>query len=178
MTKIKDYLDGGRVLDVGGGEGRDALFLAAQGFTVEVYDLSEVGLNKIKTHALEKGLSISTKVRDVIEGGIEAEYEAVVMSFVLHHMSKADAVTVIQNAQKHTVVGGVHTIDTFMAEGELYQRNKISGRFYPSEKDVQVLYADWDIRELNFRETKSFARNKEGEQMKNMAVSLLAQKIL
>ena len=65
-----------------------------------------------------------------------------------------------------------------MAEGELYQRNKISGRFYPSEKDVQVLYADWDIRELNFRETKSFARNKEGEQMKNMAVSLLAQKIL
>ncbi len=177
VCKIKEYIQTGQVLDIGGGEGRDALYLAEQGFEVEVVDLSVVGLEKLKKAVLEKEISITTKVGDVIEDGIEGEYEVVVMSFILHHMSSEDAQKVIKDAQAHTTIGGVHTIETFMPEGELYERNEISGRFYPSKDTLRELYADWDIKYLSTREELSYARNKNGERMKNMLVMLVAQKL-
>ena len=44
---VKDYYHlapTGRALDIAAGSGRNALFLAAQGFTVDAVDISEVGL--------------------------------------------------------------------------------------------------------------------------------------
>jgi SAM-dependent methyltransferase len=44
---VKDYYHlapAGRALDIAAGSGRNALFLAAQGFTVDAVDISEVGL--------------------------------------------------------------------------------------------------------------------------------------
>jgi 2-polyprenyl-3-methyl-5-hydroxy-6-metoxy-1,4-benzoquinol methylase len=39
--------DRGRALDLAAGEGRNALFLAQKGFTVEALDISETGLRRI-----------------------------------------------------------------------------------------------------------------------------------
>jgi len=176
VGKITKYIAGGRVLDIGGGEGRDALYLAEQGFTVEVVDLSVVGLAKLQKVANEKDLPITTKVCDIISDEVEGECDVVVMSFVLHHMNASDARAVIKNAQAQTVSGGVHTIETFMAEGELYERNEISGRFYPSLNVIKELYANWDIKDLSTKEVLSFARKKDGTRMKNVVVMLVAQK--
>ena len=176
VSKITDYLDSGRVVDIGGGEGRDAIWLAEQGFEVTVLDLSEVGINKLKTLAAEKDLPIHTKVSDVIEEGIGGDYEAAVLAFVLHHMSNAHARKIIDETKNCTVVGGLNIISTFMNEGELYERNEISGRFYPSLDDMRELYADWEIKELSSRQSVSFARNKDGSRMKNLTVELIAQK--
>jgi SAM-dependent methyltransferase len=57
----------GRVLCLAEGEGRNAVFLASQGYTVTAVDQSAVGLNKAKKLAAECGVEISTQVADLAE---------------------------------------------------------------------------------------------------------------
>lgn len=55
----------GQALDVAGGTGRHALWLAARGLEVTVVDVSEVGLEIARAHAREAGLAIHTACVDL-----------------------------------------------------------------------------------------------------------------
>lgn len=58
---------GGRVLCLAEGEGRNAVFLAEQGYQVTAMDLSEVGLRKAEQLAKDRGVTITTEVADLAE---------------------------------------------------------------------------------------------------------------
>lgn len=47
----------GRALDVGAGEGADAVWLARQGWRVTAFDVSQVALDKAARHALDAGVA-------------------------------------------------------------------------------------------------------------------------
>lgn len=57
--------EGGRVLCLAEGEGRNAVFLARQGYAVTAVDQSSVGLLKAERLAIENGVEISTIVTDL-----------------------------------------------------------------------------------------------------------------
>lgn len=52
-------LAAGRALDVGCGEGADAVWLARQGWQVTAVDVSRVGLDKAAAHAAEAGVDVT-----------------------------------------------------------------------------------------------------------------------
>ncbi|MGB6135376.1 MAG: class I SAM-dependent methyltransferase [Shewanella sp.] len=56
---------GGRVLCLAEGEGRNAVFLAKQGYKVTAVDQSSVGLKKAQAFAVECGVEITTVVADL-----------------------------------------------------------------------------------------------------------------
>ena len=174
VERCTAYLSGDSVLDLGGGEGRNALYLAQKGCAVTVYDISEVGIERLRTGAQNQGFEIETRVVDITEEPIEDMFDAVINTFVLHHIDDADARRLIAEAQTHTAQQGVHVLSTFANKGALYDRNEKSNRFYPSEAKVRELYADWDIRELSVHETTTHARHKNGERMKNDVLSMIA----
>lgn len=178
VRSLSEHLSGGSVLDLGGGEGRNALYLAKEGFCVSVYDISKVGLARLAETAKDQGLEIATKVLDITEAEIEGTFDAVVLTFVLHHLDGVDALKVITEAQEHTNENGVHILITFTNQGDLYERNRTSGRFYPEEATLRELYNNWDIKELSTIEVTTHARNKQGDRMKNHVISLTAQKLL
>lgn len=55
----------GRVLSLGEGEGRNAVYLASLGYKVHCVDNSDVGLSKAQKLADERGVTISTEVADL-----------------------------------------------------------------------------------------------------------------
>jgi SAM-dependent methyltransferase len=57
MHEVAD-LPPGRALDVGCGEGADALWLASKGWDVTALDVSEVALNRARSHADAAGVNI------------------------------------------------------------------------------------------------------------------------
>lgn len=59
--------EGGHVLCLAEGEGRNAVFLAEQGFDVTAMDISEVGLNKARKLAKERSVIIDTQVADLAD---------------------------------------------------------------------------------------------------------------
>ena len=70
---------GGRVLCLAEGEGRNAVFLAEQGYKVTAMDLSEVGLNKAMKLAYDKGVAIKIEVADLADYQFgEAQWDGIV----------------------------------------------------------------------------------------------------
>ncbi|MEY3743763.1 MAG: hypothetical protein RLZZ541_818, partial [Pseudomonadota bacterium] len=57
----------GKVLSLAEGEGRNAVFLAKQGYAVTAVDASQVGLEKAKKLAEEKGVSIEFIYTDLAD---------------------------------------------------------------------------------------------------------------
>ncbi len=64
VVSLKTYVDvlkKGKTLDIATGEGRNAVFLAQHGFTVEGIDCSSKGVEKAKRLAEEKSVSVEFK---------------------------------------------------------------------------------------------------------------------
>ena len=74
---------GGRVLAVADGEGRNSVWLARQGFTVDAFDVAEVGVAKARTLAARHGVSVNFEVADV-DGWAwpQASYDGIAAIFV------------------------------------------------------------------------------------------------
>lgn len=176
VQKLPTYIKEGSVLDLGGGEGRNALYLAKQGFQVSVYDISKVGIERLKETATVQGLKIETRIVDITSEEIDGLFDAVVNTFVLHHINQVDALKLITDAQNHTKAGGVHVINTFSKQGDLYERNKKSSRFYPDKKTLGELYQEWNIEEISEYKITTHARHKNGDRMENQVLSLIAIK--
>jgi len=176
VEKVHHYVSSGSVFDVGGGEGRNALYLAAQGYEVTVQDMSEVGLAKLDSLADKVGLSVQTVVADTAVERLTATYAVFVYSFILHHLPTVDVERVLTEHKAATEPGGCHVVATFLARGGLYERNTISGRFYPAPEALCSLYSDWNVEICEVTEIVSQARNKQGERMSNDAVYFLAKK--
>ncbi|MBI9113716.1 class I SAM-dependent methyltransferase [Sanguibacter suaedae] len=57
------HLTPGRAVDVGAGEGADAIWLAQRGWTVTGVDHSRVGLDKAAAHAAQAGPDVAARIR-------------------------------------------------------------------------------------------------------------------
>ena len=66
LEEVADRLpSSGRALDVAGGSGRNALFLARRGLESTLVDISERGLELARSAAAAEGLAISTRATDL-----------------------------------------------------------------------------------------------------------------
>lgn len=74
----------GRALDLGTGEGRNALYLAENGWTVTGVDLSEVAIDQAKKNASQRGLTFEAVVGDLDTYDFGTERYDLVLSFYMH----------------------------------------------------------------------------------------------
>ncbi|MCW2752207.1 MAG: class SAM-dependent methyltransferase, partial [Aeromicrobium sp.] len=65
VAEVAD-LSPGFALDVGSGEGADAVWLAQRGWDVTGVDISPVALERAREHAAEAGVSVTFEVRDLL----------------------------------------------------------------------------------------------------------------
>jgi SAM-dependent methyltransferase len=63
-------LDPGRALDVGCGEGADAVWLARRGWQVTALDVSRVALDRAEHHALDAGVRVAWVHAGLVEAGL------------------------------------------------------------------------------------------------------------
>ncbi len=65
LAKADQLPSGGRALDIAGGVGRNALWLASRGLEVTIADNSDVGLSMARQRAAEAGLALNTQLVDL-----------------------------------------------------------------------------------------------------------------
>jgi SAM-dependent methyltransferase len=103
---------GGRVLSLGEGEGRNAVWLAEQGFSVDAVDASAVGLEKAQELAARRGVRIRTQVDDLATYRPEpGAYDALVLVFV--HLPPTIRSLVHAAGARALRPGGVLIIEAF-----------------------------------------------------------------
>ena len=75
-------LEPGTAVDLGAGEGRNAVWLASRGWTVTAVDFSQVGLDKAHHLAAEHGVEITTEQADATAWDPHAPVDLVVLSYL------------------------------------------------------------------------------------------------
>lgn len=107
LKRHVDLLPKGKALDLAMGEGRNGVFLATQGFDVEGWDISEVGLEKARQLAKNHNVSIETRVVDLEKAELpENEYDVILMMYYMQR----DLFPQIMKALKP---GGMAVIETY-----------------------------------------------------------------
>ena len=121
-----------RILDLGCGQGRDALLAARLGHEVVGVDLSSVGIAQMVEDAESEGLNLEGIVADVLDYRSRRKFDAVVLDRVLHLLLDDDErARCLQRVGSLTRKGGVVLVaDT--------------PRHAPQ---IQAFFADgWDVR--------------------------------
>lgn len=84
LVEAARYLPPGPVLCLGEGEGRNAVYLAEQGYEVTAVDASSVGLKKAQQLATERAVPITTCLADLADFVIQPESWNGIVSIFCH----------------------------------------------------------------------------------------------
>lgn len=146
-----------RVLVVGCGEGRDALFLARFGFDVVGTDIAESGLKKI--NALLKGSDLKLRVLnlDAHEPHVQlGSFNAVFMMNVLQFFDPAKTVNILKHFQSLVIDRGLMTVQVFTTEDPQYQSLLAQGKISSGDLVVEHPTRNYAIRFFEKRELASY----------------------
>jgi len=102
-TNLAD-LEPGTAIDLGAGEGRNAVWLASRGWTVTAVDFSPVGLDKAQELAAEHGATITTVQADATTWEPDAPVDLVVLSYL--QLPSDQQRTVLEHAATWRTPGG------------------------------------------------------------------------
>lgn len=177
VESVLKFKNSGQALELGAGEGRNSLFLANHGFKVKAQDISEVGLNKLSKIATEKKLDIQTEIKNINDLKLTDNFDVLVCTFVLHNLSRENALQIIEEMKNHTNPEGLNVITAFTKNGDFYNRPSEKENFYLDGGELKNLYAGWDILEYEEAEGEARAKKQDGTAMKNVTAKLLAKKI-
>jgi SAM-dependent methyltransferase len=74
----------GRALDLGAGDGRNAIWLAERGWKVTAVDFSQVALERGRSRATESGVEVEWQLADLLDWSPDARLYDLVTLFFLH----------------------------------------------------------------------------------------------
>jgi SAM-dependent methyltransferase len=153
----------GKALDLGIGEGRNAFFLAKDGFEVEGIDLAQEAVRRCNELAQREGLKVRAEVADVREFPIpEGTYTCIVCAYVLPFLKRSEAEALIGRIKAGLAPGGVVYVAAFTTEDPGYRRCRERGLpevepntffsskfnshfFYLTRGELQELFRDLEI---------------------------------
>ncbi len=145
LASVADRIPAGRVLSIGEGEGRNAVFLASLGYEVTAVDASAVGLRKVERLAWERGLPVTTVHADLADFAIEPDaWDGIVSIFC--HLPRALRLDVHRRVSQGLAPGGVFVVEAYTP------RQLEFGTGGPKDPEMLVRLADLreDLPGLSF----------------------------
>ena len=103
---VAGTLERGTALEIGCGEGADAVWLAQRGWTVTAVDVSATAIARAKAAARERGLDIAFGATDALDALPEGAYDLVVSSFLHSTESDFPRIEILRGAAARVAPGG------------------------------------------------------------------------
>jgi SAM-dependent methyltransferase len=172
----------GRALDLGCGHGRNAVYLASRGFTVDAVDYSESAVAWARERVEAADAAVTLACRSVFDGGFESSaYDLVYDSGCFHHIAphrRRQYVELVADALKPD---GWFGLACFRPEGgsgysddEVYERRSLGGGLGYSEARLREVWGE----HFGIRFLRPMIEQAPGSAVfgKNFLWALLAQK--
>lgn len=135
---------GQRLVDVGAGEGKDAVFFAEQGFDVTAVDVSPAGLEKAERLADERGVEVRTVRADANEYAFPEPVDVVFSSGAVQFVRPEVRPRQFERFKRETRPGGLHAVFAFVDHPEVPPAPDHTDDQYLFEPDeLQGYYDDW-----------------------------------
>jgi len=149
-SKLMQYFDlikRGNLLDLGIGEGRNALPFTFEGFNIDGVDITETALNRCKENLNKKNLVINLVNSDLREYDIKKDtYTLIIVANVLNFFRKSEIKIIIEKIKEGLKEDGVVYLNIFSTLEPRYKLMKTSEKqvekntFYIEEKESYIHY--------------------------------------
>ena len=137
--------DGSSVLDMGCGEGRNAVFLAEAGLQVDAIDISEAGIAKLMKIAADRNVEVNAWIESMTAFQFARNYDLIVCHGVLHLLDRDEWQQLIPRIKQSTNPGGVNVIAVFTDEIPPSEDMAPFTRGLFREGELTEWYVDWQI---------------------------------
>ena len=139
-----------KVLDIGCGEGKDAVYMAECGCNVTAFDITESGIKKTKQLALKKGVSVNAFVADINDFMIHDEFDIIYSTGTVQYLFDDQIEGFFQKVKSMTKVGGIVYFNVFVEKPFL----ELPPDWDKEEKmwrtgDLFKFFADWEIVKID-----------------------------
>ena len=149
LVEEVDGLAPGTALDLGCGQGGDAIWLAARGWAVTATDISQTALDVAARHAAEAGVEVAWERHDLAVSQPEGSFDLVAASF-LHSDVELPRARILRAAAGAVAPGGTLLIVGHAPSAEHHHGD------LPSPEEVVAELAlsgdDWELQVCELRE--------------------------
>ena len=175
------YLQGGRALDVGCGQGRNALYLSQlsqHSFEVDAWDVNSNSLQKLQQIIDAEGIQkIHVQQRDLnADPSITGTYDFICCTVVMMFLEAKTVKPLIAQMQQATNVNGFNLIICAMDTDDIPVQPDFPFAFKTGE--LSVLYDGWNIVKYNENVGELHRVDAEGNRIKQHFATLLAQRVI
>ena len=134
----------GRALDLGAGEGSDAIRLARLGYAVDAIEVSPVACEKAERFARAQGVTLSVRNEPIEAVTLTGIYDLVLMNGCLHYIR--DKEHVLRTALMASAPGAVHAVALFSTATAVPAEHAVIPVFPDDEGGiVEHFYEDWHV---------------------------------
>lgn len=165
----------GKTLDLGCGNGRNALYLAANGFDVTAWDKNPASINNLESIRREEGLeNLQSAIKDLNALSFEGEYDFILSTVVMMFLQPETIPGLIANMQRCTQPGGYNLIVAAM-DTEDYPCT-VGFPFAFKTDELRHYYAGWNLLKYNENPGELHRTDANGNRIKLRFATMLAQK--
>ena len=127
-----------KVLDIGCGEGKDAVYMAQKGYDVTAFDLTDNGIRKTLALADNRGVTINAYVDDINTFSTDEQFDIIYSTGTVQYLFDENKKAFFDKIEKITRPGGIVYFNVFV------------------EKSFLKLPPDWDIEEKMWKSGELF----------------------
>jgi len=165
----------GKTLDLGCGNGRNSVWLAAKGFDVTAWDKNPNSINNLQTIKAAEGLdNLHIAINDLNTLSFDGHYDFILSTVVMMFLEPQTIPGLIANMQRCTVPGGYNLIVAAMDTADF--PCTVGFPFAFKEGELRHYYDGWDILKYNENPGELHRTDASGNRIKLRFATLLARK--
>ncbi|POU02054.1 tellurite methyltransferase [Escherichia sp. ESNIH1] len=165
----------GNTLDLGCGNGRNSLYLAANGYSVTAWDKNPMSIANIERIKAAEGLThLEIATVDLNALSFEGEYDFILSTVVMMFLEPQTIPGLIANMQRTTVPGGYNLIVAAMDTDDFPCTVGFPFAFKTGE--LAEYYTGWEVVKYNEDVGELHRTDANGNRIKLRFATLLARK--
>ncbi|OIQ16861.1 MAG: hypothetical protein BM556_13790 [Bacteriovorax sp. MedPE-SWde] len=140
LAKNYDFIpQGSKIIDIGMGEGRNAVFLASKGYKVSGIDISSVAIKKARMLAREFGVRIETIHKSIADYKVpKNSVDAIVCFYFVDR-------EVVKKLKSWLKPGGILIFESFTIKQKVINKIKEDDIYLLGEGELFKLFSDFNV---------------------------------
>lgn len=165
----------GKTLDLGCGNGRNSLYLAANGYDVTAWDKNPMSIKNLLSVRDAEGLEkLQAEIKDLNALSFEGDYDFILSTVVMMFLEASTIPGLIANMQRCTKPGGYNLIVAAMDTDDFPCTVGFPFAFKAGE--LKNYYEGWDLLKYNEDVGELHRTDENGNRIKLRFATMLARK--
>ncbi|RLQ89987.1 class I SAM-dependent methyltransferase [Falsibacillus albus] len=190
VTYEKLIPENGKILDLGIGEGRNSIYFASKGWSVDGVDIADTAVDRCRQMANQTGFDIHASIGDLRDFHIQPEsYSLIIMANILNFFHDDEINAILKKVKAGLIEGGLAYIQAFDIHDPSFSKRlhlldeKFNNTLYNPKTDSYMHYFTVDELQESFMGYKTIKCSQSiqmdlghGEPHHHGLIELLVQK--